>query len=785
MPMKYLSQRLGLLLLIGSLGSSSGCFGLSQNPSYIPNLWPTMDVVATHAKPGLGYYSNFDPNAVRLEVRPLDSTNPVRSQHVLIATIYDKDGTPRRNRRVEWMIEGVGHIIEVDESGLFHRGYKTGRQHAVSATAYFENRVTRGNENANDDFMIRPGQTWCIISSAVEGDTHVTISAPGVANWEKSKVYTTLRWVDAGWEFPPPAQARVGTQHVFTTKVFRHTDKQPLSNYRVRYKILDGPPAAFIPSQTQEYVAISDLAGNAQVAIGQVGQAFGVNRIGIEIIRPPDPNTPAGSAVSIGRGETSIEWLAPAASLSHTGPATANVGSEVTYDTTVNNVGKVESRSMTITSPVAEGLQYLRSQPPAFVDGRNLVWTLGALPPGQAHKVQATFKTLQQGQITSCASVATEEGLKDQKCTTTNVVSAALKVGISGPQTAMVGSPVTFQITLTNPGSGPLDNILLTATYTDGLEHQSKARTLNLSLPGSLAGQETRTLPLELIPRLPGNQTVQIMASAGNLSDQAQAVVVVQQPQVSLTIDGPRTKFVGRPAEWNLVLSNPSDVAINNVVVRDRLPVELGFVNADQGGRLENNEVLWSLGQLQPREKRVLKLTTTGKVPAKAAVQTAMVTADAGLRADAQAVLEILSTPAALKLEMGDRGDPVQVGKNVTYVIKVTNTGMQPANQIEVKVVVPPELKVVDAKGPSQGQTAGQMVTFARIDNVDKDRPLEFTIEAQAMRPGDVRFSVELRAQGINPADPIREEESTRIYDTGQAAPPPPVIPPPPPPPGL
>src|SRR3979409_1515690 len=100
--------RLVITVLMGAgLGLLLGCFGVTQNPSYFPHLLPTGDIVRTHAKPPLwGYFSNFDPHACRLEVRPIEATNPVQTQHVLIATVYDDKGVPRRHRRVEWMLEG-------------------------------------------------------------------------------------------------------------------------------------------------------------------------------------------------------------------------------------------------------------------------------------------------------------------------------------------------------------------------------------------------------------------------------------------------------------------------------------------------------------------------------------------------------------------------------------------------------------------------------------------------------------------------------------------------------
>src|SRR5271165_6273639 len=221
----------------------SGCYGVSSNPAYFPwNFKPFGDIVRTHGKPtGLGEYANFDPHAVRVEVRPLESVSSVRKHYVLIATVYDEKDEPRRNRRVEWMLEGAGNIIEVDEAGFFPgRGYKVDNHYAVSYTDYVEHHVTRGNADPNDDFVIRPGQSWCVISASVEGDTHVTAYCPEIYNWDHNKVTVTTHWVDAGWSFPRPVVARTGLTAALNTSVVRVTDNQPLAGYKVRYRILEG-----------------------------------------------------------------------------------------------------------------------------------------------------------------------------------------------------------------------------------------------------------------------------------------------------------------------------------------------------------------------------------------------------------------------------------------------------------------------------------------------------------------------------------------------------------------
>jgi uncharacterized repeat protein (TIGR01451 family) len=778
--------RLSLCLAALFVCAGSGCN--THNPAYFPNyFFPFGDISPTHAKPGgPGYFNNFDPHAVRLEVRPIGASdcnivNQVRTQHVLLATVYDDKNQPRRNRRIEWMLEGVGNILEVDESGvLAGRGYKTNNKHGVSYTACSEHRLNRGNTNAGDDFMVRPGQTWCSVTSAVEGDTHLTVYAPGIHDWEKNKVYTTIRWVDVIWEFPQPAQARFGSEHVFTTRLYRATDKQPLANYRVRYRILDGPAALFLPSQTTDFTAISDLAGNAQVAIKQAAPVQGVNRIGIEIIRPPDPNAPSGSGIVIARGETSVEWMAPNVALNHTGPASAVLGQDISYATTVQNTGKIESQGITITAPIPEGLQYVRSQPPAFSDGKQLVWTLGVLNPGQSQTVQAIYKTTRQGTVTSSAIMQTAEGQRDQKDVVTQVSVAALKVSITGPATAVVGQPITLQMNVTNPGSGPLENVLLTAQFDPNLQHQQGVNTLNNQL-GTLAAQETRTAQLVLVPKAAGRLATRVIATANNLSDTAEHVVTVQEPQMVLEIDPRNRCYAGRNVDWVIRVKNPADAPLANVMVRDKLPPELQFISASQQGQHQNGEVVWNLGELQPREERVLQLTTKCVNITKQAVKTVTAASESGVRKEAQAGIEIFGL-AALTPRLVTQGGPAEVGKKITYQIGVTNQGNVPADDIEVRVTIPAETKFLSAKGPTADKenVVGPLIVFPKMTNVAPGQQLVYIVEVEAVRPvNDTRCRLEVRSP-ILVGGPLIEEETTRIFDPNQA---PPVPPPPPPPP--
>jgi uncharacterized repeat protein (TIGR01451 family) len=750
----------------------SGCYGVSHNPSYFPySFEPFGDIVRTHAKPvGHGAYGNFDPHAVRVEVRPLEGVSSVRRHYVLIATVYDEKGEPRRHRRVEWMLEGAGNIIEVDESGYFPgRGYKVDNHYAVSYTDYVEHHVTRGNADPNDDFVIRPGQSWCVISAAVEGDTHVSVYCPEIYNWDNNKVVVTTHWVDVAWAFPRPAVARAGAETVLTTSVQRVTDRQPLAGYKVRYRILDGPPAAFLPARTQEYVATSDLAGNASVALAQTGPASGVNRVGVEIIRAPDPTRPSDAGLTLARGETTVSWQAPIITLDLAAPPTVVVGQDLTYTIALNNAGEVESRAMTVRAAIPEGAQYVRSDPAATVENNGLVWTLGELAGKQTRALTATFRTTRVGAVTNKVQVDTAEGLRGEKSATTDVTAQprpALKVSVAGPAVGAVGAPVEYRITVSNPGTGPVTGVALEAKFDEGLEHESKRNPVETPV-GTLGPGESRTVPLVLTARLAGALTNVVTARAdGGLSDVGRQTVTVKRAAVSLRNTGPAWRYVGRPADWSIEVANTGEVPLANVVVRDALPPELAFQSASDGGTVQGGQVTWTVGALDPGAKKTLRLTTVCQALAPKAVAVARVTAEPGIDTKAEGVLEIRGLPA-VRMKVTDRDDPVDAGKATGYRIEVTNQGSLAAADVQVVAVVPDEMRVLDAKGPTAGKVEGQRVTFPAVASLAPGQTLAYTIEVQALKAGTVYFRAELTTSTLT--KPLVEEESTSVLPSGPA----------------
>jgi uncharacterized repeat protein (TIGR01451 family) len=751
------------------------------------------EIIRTHAKPpGLRYFHPLSHRECGLTVVPLEATSPARSQVVLVATVTDAAGKPLRDRRVEWLLEGAGNIIEVDESGyLPGRGYKVDNRYAVSHTDWFEHCIKRTG-NAADDFTIRPGQTWCVITSAVEGDTQVTVYAPGIEDWNANRLVVSYHWIDAGYSLPTGAAARTGTQAVLTTNVFRHTDHQPLAGYRVRYRVLDGPSAILLPGRGPEAVAVTDINGNATVGVAQLEPGLGRNRVEIEVLRAPDPSLPSGSALSIGRGEAVVDWQAPTVSIAPVAPPTVPVGQDVTVTLAVTNSGPVATQAVTVRAQVPEGAKYVRSNPLAAVEGGQLVWTLASLASKETRKLEAIFHPAATGTLTSRARVDTSEGLRDEKQAVTQVVPPAapeLRIALTGPAQAVVvpgavapgpnAQPVTFFLAISNPGTGPAANVKLKADFDASLGHDSGANPVELAL-GDVAAGETKNVPLTLRPVKAGNAGVRVQATAdGGLVSKGDGKVDIREAKLTVSLKGAGNRYVGRPVDFDVEVANAGAVPLGDVTVRDRLPPELGFTTAtppagDGTTAGPGREIVWSLGTLQPGDKKELKLTaaTTQVTPRAVNVVQAIgypVLAGADprpanlpspLQAQAEAAVAVQGVPV-FRMAVTDIDDPIEVGGHTTYQIDVTNQGSLPGTGVSVAGLLPPQMRFVSARGPAPYRVDGSRVVFAALDALAVGQTATFAIEAEATEAGEARFRAELSGGLLQ--EPLVKEESTNV----------------------
>ena len=106
--------------------------------------------------------------------------------------------------------------------------------------------------------------------------------------------------------------------------------------------------------------------------------------------------------------------------------------------------------------------------------------------------------------------------------------------------------------------------------------------------------------------------------------------------------------------------------------------------------------------------------------------------------------------------------DPIEVGSETTYRLRIVNQGTRASNNIELAVVFPEGIQPVAVEGNVANQIAGQQIRFAPINSLNPGDEIRLTIRARGTRAGDHRVAVNLQADGreIN----VTKEESTRVY---------------------
>ena len=112
------------------------------------------------------------------------------------------------------------------------------------------------------------------------------------------------------------------------------------------------------------------------------------------------------------------------------------------------------------------------------------------------------------------------------------------------PTPAYVGNPCTLTLHLKNVSTKALTNLLLTASFDKGLEHETKARPVVLNIPELKAG-ESKTFPLILTPAAAAEFGVQFLLTGDDgVQADAQAKVKATAPSVSQAPDTDNTLVV-------------------------------------------------------------------------------------------------------------------------------------------------------------------------------------------------------------------------------------------------
>ena len=255
--------------------------------------------------------------------------------------------------------------------------------------------------------------------------------------------------------------------------------------------------------------------------------------------------------------------------------------------------------------------------------------------------------------------------------------------------------------------------------------------------------------------------------------------VPVGDAKLTLALVGPKEQAVKQSTTYQITATNPGTAVTGNVLVTAVLPAGAKFVSAGENGRFLAGQVAWLLGDLAPGASRTVRLVLQPEQAGEICVN-ATALADPQLKAEGQ-VCTLVRGASAMLLEMFDTKDPIPVGGETSYTIRVLNQGFVPVTNLVIKAIVPPELTLVQAKGPVDNKRAGQtkegqILLYEPLPTLEPGGKREYQVFVKAVRPGDARFRIEMTADQLKAGGPVHEEESTRVYQEEGPPPGPPVL---------
>lgn len=408
-----------------------------------------------------------------------------------------------------------------------------------------------------------------------------------------------------------------------------------------------------------------------------------------------------------------------------------------------------------VTAMLPEGVSFVRSEPPARVINPSVLrWEIGHMRKCECIPARVWLKCECEGEQCACfCATATPVRFCSLLC-----AKPVLECKKCGPSECKPGEPIAYKVTVINRGSCTAKGVVVTDNVPENLVHSSGLRTLQFNL-GDLAPCEKKTV--EMCFKACGrgeicNTVVVTACNADTVSCTSKCIACIECVEIDKV--GPKEVMVGQNADYQITVTNIGDKPLTQVVVTDCAPRSTSIVAAN-GARINGNQAVWRLKQLNPGERVSFPLTLTTCTPGcytnRVSVKTCQGCCDC-----AEFTTRWKGRPA-LTMCIKDTKDPICRGEPTSYQIDVTNQGQETDNNVVVVVRFPPEIVPESLGGDVPGNINGQTVTFAPANQFYARQKLSYKINARGTAPGDARVVAEVSSDSIR--TPIVQQQSTIV----------------------
>jgi len=442
-----------------------------------------------------------------------------------------------------------------------------------------------------------------------------------------------------------------------------------------------------------------------------------------------------------------------------TGPRSITVGKEASYSLAVTNAGEVAAQDVVVAVKIPEwtevaGVKAANGSPVSLPTqrGEPLVWRVPRLEARSKEQlvirlVPRESRPFDLAAQWTCSPVA--QGMVEVK-------EPKLVMKLDGPSEVTYGQTQVYKLTISNPGNGDADNVVLVLAPVDGGAGAPVRHEV-----GILKASENKAVEMELSARQAGTLAIKAVAVAeGNLRAEVNEEILVRRAGLKTSILGPELKFAGTPSVYNIVISNPGNAAADRISVAAVLPPGAKYISSAGGKYVESeNKVVWSVASLRPGSEQEVELRCTLAAPGANRVQV-LATAATDL-ADSSATITNVEALADLKLEVTDPPGPLAVGEEMVYEVHIRNRGTKAAENVDVAGFFSHGVEPINAQGGAHDLGPGQVV-FKPIAAIPAGGEVVLRIKARADQPGNHVFRAEVNCASVGAK--LASEQTTMFY---------------------
>ncbi|UCG58240.1 MAG: DUF11 domain-containing protein [Phycisphaerales bacterium] len=439
-------------------------------------------------------------------------------------------------------------------------------------------------------------------------------------------------------------------------------------------------------------------------------------------------------------------------------PKEVVIGQRFDYSIKVTNLTDVTLIDVLIAEELPQAFGFVGATPTAEIHEQRLVWRVDSLGP-RASKEFTVYGS------------ADEVDILEHQTSMTHTMRAAANIKVVQPQLALIKvapaevllcDPISVEFVVTNLGTGFARNVRVVDSLSAGLQTLDGKSELVLDA-GTLAAGESRQFSAQLRAMKAGTFASKALgvSASGLKVESDETVTAVRQPILTITKTGPARKYIGGSLAYEITVTNTGDGPARDTIVEDTVPAGVASVEATAGARLSGPKLVWDFGTLAPGASKSARVSY---VPTEAGelMSTASASGYCAERVAASVRTSVIGS-AAVRLEVIDVDDPVEVGGQTTYLITAANQGSAPDTNIRVVCTLEDKLRYVASAGATAGSIMGNTVSFAPLASLSPKAKATWRVVVRGVRAGDVRFRVVLNSDQL--ARPVEETVATRLYE--------------------